>query len=108
MYRTEFKQIFTILDDLEENLDTPRWYFDVIRSTFKDAFDEAERLNSSILPSLIVSEFVGQMQEYSMIARSEYSSDMFSTLADIAEMVLSNYLGDIFTLEDRYGQICCN
>lgn len=108
MCETEIKQIFTILDDLEENLDTPLQYFVFVRESFENIFGEALRLNSTIMPSLLISEFVGTMQEYGAMAPSEASSEMFYMYADIGKMVLSDYLGDIFTLEDRCGQISCN
>jgi hypothetical protein len=98
----DIKKIFAILDNLEGGLDTPPWYFVFVRDSYQNIFDEYTRIGSNMPIQELLSIFTEQMYEYSDMARTKKSSDMFSVFGDISKMVLAS-----FKEVKKYGTNSC-
>ena len=80
------REIFDTINSLKEGLDTPEWYFEMIKTDLGKYLSESH----NFLPSLVLDAYAEQMYEFSEKARSYESQLMFETLAYITKLVIES------------------
>lgn len=92
----EREKILEYLEEMKENLDTPAHFFNKVHEDLYDALE----YDYTIPPAIILKEYSEKMWEYSTIAKTAYSRNLFEMYAIITDILLESYLGELFIWED--------
>ena len=96
MYEIEIMQIFETLDNMERNLDAPPEIFAIMRDDLDNALFAECSCYGNFTPNAILSIYMDDMGEFSLIAPNDEKKKLYEDLANMTKRLKQFWVQDLF------------